>query len=233
MTELLPAWSHPVTAIGASLLAYLAGLWLYRLSRHNPLLHPGIIAIGTLIAVLTLFGVPYADYFDGAEALHFLLGPATVALAIPLYQYAGMIRRLMLPIIGGLLAGTVVAITSAVGLAWWLGATEPTLLSLAPKSVTTPIAMGVAEQIGGLASLAAGMVIVTGAIGCMLAPWLYRWLGIKNPATQGLALGVVAHGFGTAKAFELSPAAGAFAALGLGLAGLLVAFTLPFIVALF
>jgi putative effector of murein hydrolase len=119
---------------------------------------------------------------------------------------------------------------SAVFVGHWFGGTLPTLLSLAPKSVTTPIAMGIAEKIGGHPSLAAVMVIVTGILGAMVAQTLYRWLNIRDDAVAGFSLGVAAHGIGTARAFQMSETMGAFAALGMGLNGLLTAVALPGIV---
>ena len=131
------------------------------------------------------------------------------------------------PLVLALLGGSLTAMLSAVFVGYWFGGSLPTLLSLAPKSVTTPIAMGIAEQIGGLPSLAAVMVIATGILGAMAAQMLYRWLGIRDDAVAGFSMGVAAHGIGTARAFQLSETMGAFAALGMGLNGLLTALALP------
>ncbi|MDY6942933.1 MAG: LrgB family protein [Pseudomonadota bacterium] len=210
-----------------TLTAYRIGLWGYQASGRNPILHPAIVAIALLISLLTVLDVPYETYFSGAYALHFLLGPATVALGVPLYQNFTLVRQRAKPIVLGLLAGAITAPVSAVLIAHLLGGDSDTLRSMAPKSVTTPIAIELAEQIGGLPSLAAAMVLLTGVFGCLLAPGLYRWLGIRDPAAQGFALGVSAHGFGTVKAFEWGPTAGAFAALGLGMTGIVTASLLP------
>ena len=180
-----------------------------------------------LVTLLLLTDTPYPTYFAGAQFVHFLLGPATVALAIPLYAQLGKVRAMRWPVLLGLSVGSVCAVASAMGIARALGASVPTQLSLAPKSVTTPIAMAVAERIGGIASLAAVLVIVTGIVGAVVAPALFRWLRIKDHAIQGFALGVVAHGIGTARAFAINEQAGAFAALAMGLNGAITALLLP------
>ncbi len=229
--SLLDYWRYfaasPLLGLLTTLLAFQLGLWVNRRAGGSPLLHPVIIAIALLIAFLLLVEIPYRQYFDGAKFIHLLLGPATVALAIPLFDHRRQIRQLFTPLLISCLAGIVAAVSSTLGLAWLLGAQRETILSLAPKSVTTPIAMGVSEQIGGLASVTAALVLITGAIGCLLAPWLFRLLRIRDHAVQGFALGLSSHGFGTAQAFGIGPKAGAFAGLALGMAGLLTAFLLP------
>ena len=180
-----------------------------------------------LVALLALTGTSYQTYFDGAQFVHFLLGPATVALAIPLYAQFDRLRRMALPLLGALLVGSLTAALSAVAIGGLLGASEATQLSLAPKSVTTPIAMGIAERIGGLPSLTAILVIATGILGAMGASFIYRALKIEDDAVRGFALGIASHGIGTARAFQESEQAGAFAALAMGLNGLMTALLLP------
>ena len=226
-------WGTPATAVPTALLltlgSYVLALWLYQFARRPALLHPAITAMAALIIILTAGKVPYDQYFDGAAFIHFLLGPATVSLAVPLYRNLAHVRRLGSALAPALIAGAMVAVATAWLLGCMLHLSDLTLRSLLPKSVTTPIAMGLAETLGGSPSLAAGIVLVTGVIGCLFAPILYRLLHIRDPAVQGFALGVAAHGFGTAKAFEISPLAGAFASLGLGLTGLLTAIALPWL----
>jgi len=179
------------------------------------------------VALLALTGTSYQTYFDGAQFVHFLLGPATVALAIPLYAQFDRLRRMALPLLGALLVGSLTAALSAVAIGGLLGASEATQLSLAPKSVTTPIAMGIAERIGGLPSLTAILVIATGILGAMGASFIYRALKIEDDAVRGFALGIASHGIGTARAFQESEQTGAFAALAMGLNGLMTALLLP------
>ncbi len=224
--------ASPLLWLSMTLAVYLAGQWLFRRSGGRALFNPVALAILLLVSLLLLTGTPYATYFSGAQFIHFLLGPATVALAIPLYLHWERVRRLLLPILAGLLTGSLTAILSAMGVAWLLGGSPQTLLSLAPKSVTTPVAMGIAEKIGGLPSLTAVMVILTGVIGAVAAPALLKGLRIHDDAVKGFAIGVAAHGIGTARAFQISSLAGAFAGLAIGLNAMLTALLAPLIVAL-
>jgi predicted murein hydrolase (TIGR00659 family) len=217
----------PLLGLTVTLLAYLAAYALYERTRFNPLANPVAIAVALLVTLLILTDTPYRTYFEGAQFVHFLLGPATVALAIPLYDQRAKLKRLWLPLALGLIAGVVTAIVSAVAIGWLLGASRETLLSLAPKSVTTPIAMGIAEKIGGLPSLTAVFVILTGMTGAIIARPLLNLLQIGAHPTRGFAVGVAAHGIGTARAFQVSEEMGAFAGLAMGLTALLTAFVAP------
>lgn len=226
-------WATPATAMPAALLltlgSYALALQIYQFARRPALLHPAITAMLAIMAVLIAGDIDYARYFEGAAFIHFLLGPATVSLAVPLYRNLAYVRRLGSALAFALVTGATVAVVAAWLLGRMLQLSDLTLRSLLPKSVTTPIAMGLAETLGGSPSLAAGIVLITGVIGCLIAPILFRLLRVRDPAAQGFALGVAAHGFGTAKAFEISPLAGAFASLGLGLTGLVTALALPWI----
>jgi predicted murein hydrolase (TIGR00659 family) len=222
--------TSPLVWLAMTLAVYLAGQWLFQRSGGRAVFNPVALAITLLVLLLLLTGTPYTTYFSGAQFIHFLLGPATVALAIPLYLHWERVRRLFLPILAGLLAGSLTAMLSAMGVAWLLGGSPPTLLSLAPKSVTTPVAMGIAEKIGGLPSLTAVLVIVTGVIGAVAGPALLNGLRIRDDAIKGFAMGVAAHGIGTARAFQISGLAGAFAGLAIGLNALLTALLAPLIV---
>jgi predicted murein hydrolase (TIGR00659 family) len=193
----------------------------------HPLANPVLIAVTLLVTLIVLTGTDYATYFAGAQFVHFLLGPATVALAIPLYSQFRRVRALALPVAGGLLAGSLTAALSAVAIGKLLGASTPTLLSLAPKSVTTPIAMGIAERLGGIPSLTAVLVIATGIVGAVGGRYVFDALRLRDPAIRGFAIGVASHGIGTARAFQVSEQSGAFAALAMGLNGLLTAVLLP------
>ncbi len=219
--------ASPLLGLTVTLVAYQGAYWIYRRSGMNPLANPVLIAVSGLVALLLATGTSYQTYFDGAQFVHFLLGPATVALAVPLYTQIKRVRAMLLPVAAGLLAGSLTAALSAMAIGKLFGASTPTLLSLAPKSVTTPIAMGVAERIGGIPSLTAVLVIATGIIGAVAARPLFNAMGMKDPAIRGFAIGVAAHGIGTARAFQVSEQAGAFAALAMGLNGLLTALLLP------
>jgi len=219
--------ASPLLWLTATLAAYQGAFWLYRKAHMNPLANPVAIAVAALVALLWFTGTPYPVYFEGAQFVHFLLGTATVALAVPLYANLGTLKKNLVPLGGALLAGSVTAAVSAVGIGWALGASRETLLSLAPKSATAPIAMGVAEKLGGLPSLTAVLVVSTGILGAVLARGTLNLLRIEDHAVRGFAVGVAAHGIGTARAFQVSEKMGAFAGLAMGLNGLLTAFLFP------
>ncbi len=224
--------ASPLLGLTLTLVAYQAAYWLYQRAGFNPLLNPVLLAIAMLVTALYATGTPYAVYFDGAQFVHFLLGPATVALAVPLYLQFDRLKKLALPLAGALFAGSATAILAAVGIAWALGAADSTLLSVAPKSVTAPIAMGIAEKIGGIPSLTAVLVIMTGVSGAMMAKYILDALRITDHGIRGFAVGIAAHGIGTARAFQVSEQAGAFAGLGMGLNGLMTALLMPLLLAL-
>lgn len=222
----------PLLWLTATLLAYAAGAWLHTAAGRNPLVNPVAVAVMLLVGLLALTGTTYQTYFNGAQFVHFLLGPATVALAIPLYRNLAHVRRTLVPMAVALVAGSITAIGTAVGTAWLLGGSHETLMSLAPKSVTTPIAMAIAERIGGLPSLTAVLVIVTGIIGAMIATPLLDVLGIKDRAARGFAVGVAAHGIGTARAFQVHQLTGTFAGIAMGFNGLATAILVPLLLSL-
>ncbi len=157
--------ASPLLGLTLTLFAYLFAQALYARSNYNPLANPVLIAVAVVVIVLLVTGTPYPTYFQGAQFVHFLLGPATVALALPLYRQLPKLRRTALPLAGGLVAGSLTAIVSATGIAMLFGASPATVASLAPKSATTPIAMAIAERLGGLPSLTAVLVICTGVFG--------------------------------------------------------------------
>ena len=213
--------------LAATFAVYLLSLWINRRCRHSPLVNPIIISIAILSAGLMLSGTQYKTYFNGAQFIHFLLGPATVALAVPLYKQLHTIRRFLLPLGVALIVGSLTAIATAVGLAWLLGGSPQILLSLAPKSVTTPIAMGISETIGGIPALTAALVVLTGMVGATFGSLIFSLLRIHDAKAQGLALGVASHGLGTARALQLGETAGAFSGLGMSLNGVLTALLIP------
>jgi predicted murein hydrolase (TIGR00659 family) len=194
------------------------------------LINPVLISIVLVIAILTLTRTPHDQYFERVQLIHLLLGPATVALAVPLYAYVKRIQENAVPLLVALFAGSLTAALSALGIGAVLGADVTTLLSLAPKSVTTPIAMGVAEEIGGVPPLTAVLVILTGIIGAVIAEPLLRSLRVTDRSAQGFAIGLASHGIGTARAFQMDEETGAFSGLGMGLNGILTALILPILV---
>ena len=230
---LLEIWVYlsatPLLGLTLTLLAYQGAFALFCRAKYHPAANPVLLAVAFLVALLLLTGTPYQTYFDGAQFVHFLLGPATVALAIPLYAHISRVKAMFWPIVIALVVGCLTAALSAMAVGKLLGASTVTLLSLAPKSTTTPIAMGVAEQVGGLPSLTAVLVILTGIVGAVGASSLFNALRVKDPAVRGFAIGIAAHGIGTARAFQISEQTGAFAALAMGLNGALTALLLPLV----
>lgn len=212
---------------------YLATMALYKRYKCHPMLIPVFPSVIIIVCVLLATDTPYTTYKQGVEWLSILIGPATVALAIPLYAQRVRIYALWRPICVALSIGCVVALFSAMGIAWALGGSWETIVSLAPKSATIPIALPMSERFGGLPSLAAVAVAVTGISGCMMAPLLLRLIGSKDPAVEGFAQGLTSHAIGTARAIQINPTAGAFAALAMGLNGVLTALLMPLCVAIF
>jgi len=223
----------PLLWLTVTLIAYGIGYVAFSRSGSNPIVNPVAIAAALLIGLLLLTDTDYQTYFEGAQFVHFLLGPATVALAVPLYNHLPRVRRAALPILAALTTGVVTAVLVALGVAAALGAEMESLLSLAPKSVTTPIAMGIAERIGGLPSLAAGLVIATGIVGAITVTPLLNLLRIRDWRARGFAVGIAAHGIGTARAFQVNQIAGVFAAVAMGLNGLTTAILVPLLALIF
>jgi len=229
--RLIDIWVYlaasPLLHLTLTVTAYLLSDWLYRKSGNRSLLHPVLIAVIVLVVILTTTNTGYPRYFEGAQFVHFFLGPATVALAVPLYRNFARLRQMWLPLCFGLLTGAVTAALSAVFLAWLLGATPQTLLALAPKSVTAPVAMGITEKLGGPASLTAILVVSTGIVGAVIGPTILNWCRVSDPAVRGFAMGTASHGIGTARAFQESEIAGAFSGLAMGLNTLVSSLLIP------
>ncbi|MFQ6553591.1 LrgB family protein [Aestuariibius insulae] len=234
---MIEIWSYlaegPLLWLTATLIAYLAGDWMFRASGRKPWMNPVLLAVLLLAGLLTVTGTNYETYFEGAQFVHFMLGPATIALAVPLYGNLHHVKRLALPILAALVAGSLTAMLSAVGIGWALGLRAETLLSLAPKSTTAPVALGISEQIGGSPTLTAVLVILTGIIGAITVTPLLNAMKITDWRARGFATGVAAHGIGTARAFQVNETAGAFAGIGMGLNALLTALIAPYVARLF
>ena len=221
----------PLFGVTLTLVVYLLAQQLYR--RVNSVwANPVLISIVTIILLLKGGGIEHHDYARGGDILLFLLGPSVVALAVPLYQRRKVVWQRKRPIMLGLFAGSLASILSACGLAWILGGSREIILSLAPKSVTTPIAISIVEKIGGVAPLTAALVVLTGCLGAVCGPEFCRLIGVTSPVATGLAMGTAAHGIGTARMFEIDRLAGAVAGLAIGLNGLMTTFLLPVLMAL-
>ncbi len=237
MTDFAEIWtylrSEPLLWLFATLAAYAVGDAAFRAAGRKPVVNPVLIAVAILAGLLWLTATPYAAYFEGAQFVHFMLGPATVALAVPLHANLGRVREAALPMLAALVAGAGTAIGSALGIAWALGVRGEALLSLAPKSATAPVALGISEQIGGSPTLTAVLVILTGITGAVVATPLLNALRITDWRARGFATGVAAHGIGTARAFQVNETAGAFAGVGMGLNAMLTALLAPWVIRAF
>lgn len=222
---------HPLFGVGITLAAFQLAFAAYEKTRWV-FLQPVLVSMTLIVGILLLCGIDYDEYRISAQWLTLLLGPATVALAVPLYLNLRRIRELFGPIVITLLVAGVFATALGMALAWAFGADDMILMTLAPKSVTSPIAMLVAEQIGGVVALAAVFVMITGVLGAIFGPELLRRFGVQHPAARGIALGLTAHAVGTAQALQESDECGAFAALAMSLMGVMTAVLLPLVVAL-
>ena len=223
MSELL---ATPLFGIALTLLIYRLTELLYRRTRFI-LFNPVALTIVSIIVLLKVLDIPYENYARGGDMILFLLGPAVVALALPLYQRRGEMLKRKLPILLGVVAGALTSIMTAAGTAWLLGGSRDVVLSLVPKSVTTPIAIGIVEKIGGIVPLTAALVVITGCLGAICGPEICRLVGIRSAAAMGLAVGTASHGIGTARVFEEDRFAGAVAGLAIGLNGLATSLLVP------
>ncbi|WP_028999565.1 LrgB family protein [Azohydromonas australica] len=231
MADFVQLWvymaSTPLFGLTATLVTYVSAQALYARLGHAPWANPVLWSVLMLGALLLLTRTPYPTYFAGAQFVHALLGPAVVALGWPLWQRREALRRRGVALVVAALAGGAAAALSALALGWALGLPADVLRSLAPKSVTAPVAMGIAERLNGIPALAALFAVLTGMVGALSAKYLFDALGVRDWAVRGFALGTAAHGIGAARALQVHPDAGAYAGMALGLQVLLAALLMP------
>ncbi|PKO44596.1 MAG: murein hydrolase effector protein LrgB [Betaproteobacteria bacterium HGW-Betaproteobacteria-22] len=237
MNERLPIaeiWVYlsgsPLFALILTLATYQLGYVLYVRANRSPIVNP--VAISVLLATLTIYllDMPYEKYFEGAQFVHFLLGTATVALAIPIYRGFKNLKGKIFAMLTALVIGSACGIASAVSIAGILGAGDAIVGSMYAKSVTAPIAMGIAERIQVSPTLTAVFTVITGMLGAILAPFIMNFLKIKPWWIRGTAIGVGAHGLGITRAFSVNEEAGTYASMAMGLNGVLSAILLPVVV---
>jgi putative effector of murein hydrolase len=233
VNEVVQLWvylsSSPLFGLTATLVAYLLAHAAYVRLGHAPLANPVLWSVLALGAALWASGTPYPRYFAGAQFIHVLLGPAVVALAWPMWQRRAELRARWAVLLVAALAGGAAAAGSAVAIGWALGLPSDMVASLAPKSVTAPVAMGIAERIGGVPALAAIFAVLTGVVGAVSAKVLFDRLRVADWTVRGFALGTAAHGIGAARALQVNADAGAYAGLGLGLQVLLATAGMPLV----
>ncbi|MCP5016528.1 MAG: LrgB family protein [Ketobacter sp.] len=232
MTEYLSiVINFPLFGVLITVAAFYLGQRLYARSNRHPVLQPVVIGMAAVISTVLVLRVPYESYYESSYLLHAMLGPATVALAIPLFQHARRIRDLLLPIICTVLVGGAFTVGVALLILWMLDANLSTMLSMPTKSITTPIAMIVTEQLGGIPALSAMFVLLTGAVGAMIGIPLMNRMGIKDDGVKGFTMGLTSHALGTARALEESAECGAFSALAMSMTGVMTAVLIPIIAA--
>lgn len=207
---------------------YLAALWLYRKTKFA-LLHPVLVSIPVIALILHFLSIPYESFREGSRIINFLLGPSVVALGYLLYEQRIYLKANAISILISVFVGSFIGIVSVVFIARWLGGDQILIDSIKPKSVTTPIAMSIAERSGGIPSISAVVVILVGIFGGIVGPFILNKLGIRSRIARGLALGSAAHGLGTARAMELGAIEGAISGLAIGLMGLMTALLVPLI----
>ena len=237
MPDFVQLWvylsSAPLVGLTATLCVYILAMALYERAGHAPWANPVLWSIVALSAGLLVTDVSYPSYFAGAQFIHFLLGPAVVALGWPLWERRATLRRAWGRFLLAGLVGGAAAALAAVALGWAAGLPVEVLRSLAPKSVTAPVAMGVAEKIGGVPALAAVFAVLTGLVGALSGRTLFRLLGLGEDRVawmaRGFAMGTASHGIGAARALQVNPDAGAYAGLALGLQVLLASLLIPLV----
>jgi predicted murein hydrolase (TIGR00659 family) len=222
----------PLLWLALTLVIWIGADGLARLSGRNPLVNPVLISIVTISAILLATGTPYGTYFNGAQFVHFLLGPATVAIAIPLFKNWPTVRQKAIPMLAALLAGAVTSLVSTILIAEALGMPRTVLVSLAPKSVTAAVAMSISEGLGGEPALTAVLVICTGILGAVIVTPLMNAMRLRDYAARGFAVGLASHGIGTARAFVVDPVAGTFAGIAMGLNAIVSSLLVPVFVRL-
>jgi len=233
MADFVQLWVYlattPLFGLTATLLTYVTAQAFYERMGRAPWANPVLWSVVLLGYVLVATHTPYPSYFAGAQFIHVLLGPAVVALAWPLWLRRHEVRQRGVALTLAVLAGGLAAAASAVAMAWALGMPDDVVRSLAPKSVTAPVAMGIAERIGGVPALSAVFAVLTGLVGALSGKYLFNLLGINSWAVRGLALGAASHGIGAARALQVHPDAGAYAGIALGMQAILSSVLMPLV----
>jgi predicted murein hydrolase (TIGR00659 family) len=237
MRDFTEIWSYlaagPLVWLTATLVAYLLADAIAAKLGRRPLANPVAGAVVLLGLLLWLTGTSYDTYFEGAQFVHFLLGPATVCLAVPLWTHRAIVRRAALPIAAALMAGSFTAVAVALALGKAMGFSPQMLATIAPKGTTAPVALGISQSLGGSPTLTAVLVVLTGMVGAVVITPMMNAFRITDWRARGLAVGVAAHGIGTARALQVNPQAGAFAGIGMALNAIVTALLAPWLLALF
>lgn len=209
---------NPLFGVGITFIIYLLSL---KLSSRKKWIHPLFLTSVLLILILYVFKIPYEAYRVGGDLLVFLLGPATVALGVPLYKQLPKIKKYLIPLLTGITLGSLTGLLSAGLLVWTVGGTKELILTMLPKSVTAPVSIEIVRQLGGYPELAAVFTVLTGLLGSMIGPFLLKKIGIKDDISIGLAMGTAAHGIGTARVIRDSEIQGSYSGFAMGMAAII------------
>ena len=231
--QAIAALHGPMLWLPVTLAIYAAGTALYRRFGKAPFLNPTLITIAGVAAILVMGAIPYQKYFEAVAVLHYLLGTAVVALALPLYGNLKRLQGRCLAMMLGLAGGSLASILVGMAVASLAGASKFAILSLAPKSATAAVSMEIARLIGGVPAVTGVLTILTGIIGAVAGPYVLDLAGIRAPEARGFALGVASHGIATTRAFSEGEIAGSFAGLGMALNAILTACVAPYLVRIF
>jgi len=223
----------PLFWAALTIAAFLTGQQVYRLTGNNAFLPPILSGIILVVTALQLSGVSYDTYMQGGQFLHTMLGPVVVMLAVPLFQYLHTMRKQWLRIALAISIGSATTVGCAVALSWWWIGDNAIFITMHTKSITTPVAVAISEQVGGINALASAFVIITGILGALMIPPLLRFSRMNDEQTVGLTLGICAHAIGTSRALELGPQQSAYAAMAMTLTATLHALVLPWIIHLY
>lgn len=233
-TDLFRIWmflaDSPLLWLTITLCVYLLSLFIYRRSNSNPLFLPVLTSLLGVVGILLITKTPYETYFEGAQFIHFLIGPATVALAIPLYKHLPRLLELWRPLSITLVIGALTGLISSTLITVWAGGSSEMVVSLMPKSSTMPIAMAISDYFGGQPSLTAISVALTGIVGSIIATPVFHLLRIEDPVVKGIATGISSHAIGTARVIQINETMGAFSALAMSVTGVLTAVFMPLVI---
>jgi len=228
LVKLKPLLTGEVFLLGLTLGAFLLGIYLYKRLQF-PLLQPLLIAIAVIIPFLKVADIDYQIFYEQTRILNFMLGPSVVALGYVLYEQIEHIKGNVLSILTSVFIGSIVGVASVVFVAKIMGADKILIASLAPKSVTTPIAISIAQNTGGVPELAVAFVVICGVFGGLVGPVILRYMGVKSKIAKGLAMGSASHALGTVRAMEMGALEGAISGLAIGIMGIMTALLIPFV----
>lgn len=209
--------TSPLLWLSVTLLVWITALKIASFLPVNPLINPVLLSVSPIVCLLAVFHIPYQTYFAGAQFIHFLLGPATVALGIPLYEKLHLVRANLIPMVVALFAGSLTAVTTTIYLGHFFGFDQTVIASIAPKSVTAAVAMAISSGLHGDPALTAAVVILAGITGAVIVTPLMNAMKIRDYSARGFAVGLASHGIGTARAYSVDPVAGLFSGLAMGL----------------